>query len=198
MKFLSLTVSVCCIVQGSVLEAWAQSRYPTRFTCRAAKNLSVVGAWDGDGVLVVERTQDQECRFSINGAPAGTPPLDRVMQGWDFVSRGGWSGSASLPVEPLAYALSAAAPYESVAPGLQAALAKNAGELLNCFGARDSGRSFEVASADLTCTVVNETKRGLLRLEGSPGVEYSVRSGIQLAIRATNTVHYLFLPMPSR
>jgi len=198
MKFWIVILTASCLVQAFNLEAEAQSRYPTRFTCKAAKNLSVVGAWDGDGVLVVERVRDQECRFSINGAPAGTPPLERVMQGWDFVSKGGWSSNASLPVEPLAYALSAAAPYETVAPGLQAVLSKNASALLNCFGARDSGKSYEVASDDLTCTVVNDNKRGLLRVEGSPGVEYSVKSGIQLAVRATNTVHYLFLPMPSR
>jgi hypothetical protein len=194
----SLAAVVCCFMAASVLEAWGQSRNPTRFSCRAAKNLAVVGAWDGDGVLVVERTQDQECRFSINGAPAGTPPLDRVTQGWNFISRGGFSTSASLPVEPLAYALSAAAPYETIAPGLQAAISKNATALLNCFGARDTGRPFEVSSGDLICKVVNEPTGGLLQVNGSPGVEFFARAGIQLGIRAENTVHYLFMPMPRR
>jgi hypothetical protein len=93
---------------------------------------------------------------------------------------------------------SATAPYETIAPGLEAAISKDASDLLNCFGARDTGRPFEVASGDLVCKVVNEPARGLLRVEGSAGVEFFARPGIQLGIRAANTVHYLFMPMPGR
>jgi hypothetical protein len=38
--------------------------------------------------------------------------------------------------------LSAAAPFETIAPGLSDAIAKNATVLSNCFASRDSGRQF--------------------------------------------------------
>jgi hypothetical protein len=196
-RWTSAVLVLWCIATPFV-DACAQTRNPTRFVCHAAKNLAVVGAWDGDGVLVVERVQDQECRFSINGTPAGTPPLERVVAGWDFIRNGGFASSANFPVEPLAYALSAAAPYESLAPGLREDISKNSGTLLNCFGARDAGTSFEYTSANFTCKVISQPQGGLLRVEGSVGVEYLVGPGIQLAIRAANTVHYLFMPLPPR
>lgn len=181
----------------AITNGWAQSQTPTRYMCRAAKNLAVVGAWDRDGVLVVERNQDQECRFSINGAPAGTPPLGQVLEGWEFIRRTGWTSSATFPVSPLAFALSAASPYESIAPGLSDVITKSGGALLNCFGARDAGAAFEISSGDVVCRMVRGPARGILRVEGSAGVEFAGSSPqLQLGIRATNTVHYLFLPSP--
>ena len=93
--------------------------------------------------------------------------------------------ATSCKSSPLSLRGSATAPYETIAPGLEAAISKNASDLLNCFGARGTGRPFEVASGDLVCKVVNEPARGLLRVEGSAGVsssrgpEYSWASALQ-------------------
>jgi hypothetical protein len=194
--FVGAIVSSIIVALGA--DVGAQSRTPTRYICRAAKNLAVVGAWDGDGVLVVERAHDQECRFSVNGAPAGTPPVDRVVAAWNFIRGAGWTSSASFPVEALAYALSAAAPFETIAPGLSDAIAKNDKIISTCFASSDSGRQFQDSSPDVICKTSREPQRGIIRVEGSPGVEFSAPPGIQLGIRAASTVHYLFLPAPPR
>jgi hypothetical protein len=125
MRFQSLVANLSVgIVLVAAATAQAQNRSPARYTCVAAKKLAVVGAWARDGVLIVERPHDQECRFSINGAPAGAPPLDRVVAGWELIAHGGWTLDARFPVDELGNALSAASPYDTIAPGLTEAIQK--------------------------------------------------------------------------
>jgi hypothetical protein len=183
------------IVLVAAANAQAQNRSPTRYTCVAAKKQAVVGAWDRDGVLIVERPHDQECRFSINGAPAGTPPLERVVAGWELIARGGWTASATFPLDALGNALSAATPYETIAPGLSDAIEKNVNLLFGCFGARDARQAFAASTPDMTCRITPPADRGVLQVRSSPGIEFSTGSAqLQLAMTGRDTIHYLFLP----
>ena len=192
-----ITISIVgtCADWGAVI-AQSSTSEPAKYSCRAARNLAVVGAWAEDGVLIVERAQEQECRFSINGAPAGTPPLQDIREAWATIRRPGLATRASFPDALLAMALSAASPFAEVAPGISDVIKSNSGELLNCFGARDAGQPFERSAPSFTCRTTQRSSSGVLRVEGSPGVEFSAQAPqTQIAIRGTSTVHYLFLPV---
>lgn len=82
-----------------------------RYTCKAARDLARLGARDWDTVVVTPDDDKKECRFSVNGEPAGSPPRDSVIASINVIRRGeavqrliqkdvGWLGTLLMAASP--------------------------------------------------------------------------------------------------
>src|ERR1051326_694229 len=86
-----------------------------RFTCKAAQNLARVAALDRDLVVVDPDDVKKECRFSVNGEPAGSPPRGLIAEAVTLLRVGTPSQSiAQGNVDWLAYLLLAASRTEKI------------------------------------------------------------------------------------
>jgi hypothetical protein len=81
--------------------------------CIAVDQIATVFHYEVDAVALTELKDERECRFSVNFAPAGSPPRELVFAGLRRIFDGTMdelpSGEAPEP-HPLAYVLLAAAP----------------------------------------------------------------------------------------
>jgi hypothetical protein len=105
--------------------------------------------------------------------------------------------AASFPVA-LALVLGSAAPGDAAA-GLKPAMEKNAAQLRNCFLARARREPFQFSAADVVCVSAREPFKGVMKVEGSLGVEFETAAPyLRLGARGGNTAHYLFIPAPDQ
>src|SRR6266545_3617040 len=72
-----LTTTFAALAALLVVAATAEA---ARYSCKAAKDLSKLGVSDNATVVVDADDAKQECRFSVNGEPAGSPPRDAVIK----------------------------------------------------------------------------------------------------------------------
>src|SRR5438105_1452389 len=115
MSYLALVVAFVVGVIFSIANAEAG-----RFTCKAAQNLARVAALDRDAVVVDPDEVKKECRFSINGEPAGSPPRGAIVEAANLM-RVGRPSEALLKkdVNWLGFILLAASTEEKLDDSLQ-------------------------------------------------------------------------------
>ena len=190
-------VWICASLGTSSL--WAQgqgqARSPTSTSCTAAKRLSVVRAWSTDRINVAENIPQQECRFTVNDAPAGGGAQDaaQTLKAWESLLRPPVAAAGSFPSE-LGFVLGSAAPGDTAA-ALKPVLEKNGVQLRTCFAARASREPFQLSSADVVCVSSREGFKGVVRVEGSMGVEFETAAPhLRFGVRGATTAHYLFIP----
>jgi hypothetical protein len=183
---------ICTSLAVSPLWAQTAARTPTSTSCTAAKRLSVVRAWSTDRIVVAENIPQQECRFTVNDAPASAAATPRTMKAWSAVLQ--WNTGSQFPVEELAVVLGSAS-GEDTSAALLPALAQNAAQLRTCFAARTQRERFQFESAAVVCVSSREPFQGVIKVEGSPGVEFATGSPhLRLGIKGATTAFYLFLP----
>lgn len=160
------------------------------YSCGAVDKEAVAGAYLADIVVVTEISDQKRCRFSINGAPSGSPPLDLLADAWRSMLRGQGGVlfselSRSNELLPrLAIIMSPAWPGETIPDGLTYALSVAWGGtgLGRCFEAfvndsrdyssSDSIRPF-LESGNAQCQIVEPpwggTVHGILKVPGDFG-----------------------------
>ncbi len=169
-----------------------------KYTCTAVDSLAKVGVYRGNEVGVEEDTDDDECRFSINGATTDSPPLNLVLEGLNAIRVNARMIEflENKDVMPLAYLLLAPSQQDSPTGELISVLQNNLNELRNCFEAFEYGKiGFDATRSDMHCRVI------------APGDSSSSFGGIstvitipqlQLRIAQGNRNLYLFVPITYR
>jgi hypothetical protein len=174
------------------------SAYADRYSCDAVVNGAQLGVFRNNAVSVAIDFGKRECRFSVNGATVGSPPLDRVLQGLNAIADGKMLGLLrESNREPLAYALLAASRLDGVPSILLTRLRDFSEELVHCFSdfyERKIG--LLVSKGDSTrCTVIGP-RREIARI----GQLLIVNDGPQLQLMVVledQTLH-LFVPLNYR
>jgi len=171
--------------------------------CEAVDSLSVVGFHDFDTVAMAADEDDRECRFSINGATAGSPPQEEVSAAFrqligGFGAPGSFLASREIDFEALALLMLAAGPD------------RDAGELVEIL----SEFSFEIddcrnAASD-NATVVSQTDDDFFCAAFGAGSQpdnprFGPASGrfdgplsvprFEIAVRRGGLVNYLSFPL---
>lgn len=125
-----------------VLSLAIPEAHADKFQCRAVAKLSRLGAPSGTTVSITADEDERECRFSVSGESAGSPPQDAIsnaLQGYKsgVVAREFERGEA----DSLAYLLLAAGQETSIPADLRDLLRENSKELKRCFERAKSGDS---------------------------------------------------------
>jgi hypothetical protein len=124
-KLISLgAVAACC---GSAQGA--------TYDCEAADKLSKIGVSSSSSVSITADSRKRECRFSINGVAAGSPPQDQIDRAITIQRSGAFASSSIGREESRAIAtlLVTAAAETSVPESLVGFIEQNQGPLRNCF-----------------------------------------------------------------
>jgi hypothetical protein len=110
-----------------------------RFTCKAAQNLARVAALDRDAVIVEPDESKKECRFSINGEPAGSPPRELIIEAANLLRSGKPSEALEKSsVDWLSFLLLAASTDTTVDDSFRQQLFANKNALAGCFKALEA------------------------------------------------------------
>jgi hypothetical protein len=168
-----------------------------RYTCTAAKEIAKVGVHRGNEVGVVEDNQHRECRFSVNGAPTGSPPIELVFEGLNAIITGQIIVMLQQGnVGALANLLLAPSRLDSPSDELITNLRFNSKALADCFDAHRGSRiGFTTQGTGMNCRIA------------SPGNDFRQLGGItaeitfpqlQLFIDAKEINLYLFVPLNFR
>ena len=128
-----------------------------RYTCKAAKDLSKLGVSDNATVVVDPDDAKRECRFSVNGEPAGSPPRDAIIKALGVLQPG--TAVARLQendVEWLGLLLLAASRDTAVSSTLRERLKANAAPLAKCLSgfAVNPRQVSAVADSNVVCRVL--------------------------------------------
>jgi hypothetical protein len=185
---------------------WAVSANAQTYSCDAAKNQAKVGVRPGNEVAVTMDYRHQECRFSVNGTPVGSPPLATILAGLGQLIDGSMVKQLqSGDVRSLALVLLSAARETEPPADLVATLGREAKSLARCvedfLGNKLGPGQFMVRSDSVIC--------GLLPADSinvKPGVGSGVtvapsgeapRGGIlaiAVARKEAGIDHFLFVP----
>ncbi len=176
--------------------AMASAAEAAKYTCKAAKELARLGARDSDTVVVDPDDAKKECRFSVNGEPAASPPRGAVIQGLNVLR----SGVASVElaknnVDWLAALLLAASRDTAVSSSLRQQISASAGQLAKCFDALE--KSFKdfapFVDKDIFCRVL--PSGGEVSFDGANRVEVqSTISHLVIGVRRQKDASFLFIP----
>lgn len=168
-----------------------------KFQCRAVNKISRLGAPSGTTVSITADDDERECRFSIAGESAGSPPqdaLNNALQGYKtgVVARELERGES----DSLASLLLAAAAETSIPADLRDLLRENGKDLLRCFERAKSGDSaFEaINTGKLRCGKVAAGKpfeAGSLTLEAQ-------RARFYVVVRRGAKTHAVFFEPSSK
>ena len=186
--------------------ARANGSETTTYHCDAAEREAIVGTFKARKVAAYLNYEDEECRFSIDGAPVGSPPLELILSGLNAIDDGAMSGIiASDGVELLANVMMAAAPVSSALSEVVAVLEEHTGDITNCFKAleaqdivgdviravADSSPIAVPTSEPFDLLPAREAERQGLRVVGQ-------QPQLQLAVASGNSEYFLFVPVASQ
>ena len=186
-----------CIFLASLLLSLAvPEAYADKFQCRAATKISRLGAPSATTVSITADEDERECRFSIAGESAGSPPQDELTN----ALQGFRSGVVARELErgdsnSLAFLLLAAAAETSIPSDLRDLLRENSKDLMRCFERAKSGDSaFEVINNNkLRCGKVAAGKP----FEAGPLTLEPQRARFYVVVRRGAKTHAVFFE-PSR
>lgn len=133
---LFLAVAAALLPQGPALAANVEE-------CAAVAETSLVGFFDFDTVTIAADPLGRICRFSVNGATAGSPPQEDVSAAYDSLlgeggGRAGSLGSGEMDIDALATLMLAAGP-DKTTWALRQALSELETELDTCLGSGLAG-----------------------------------------------------------
>jgi hypothetical protein len=168
------------------------------YSCTAAKERAKTGVHPGNAVATTSDVAKKECRFSVNGASTGSPPLDRVFGAFNLViGKSMTPRLATGDVTSLAYLLISAS-AETEPPGdLLGILRRRDKSLALCFEEFEKGvrEKAWIDDDNLLCRAMGK-ERVLVRLRGADhGIE--VASGTELLVVGVahrGAHHFLFVP----
>lgn len=169
------------------------------YRCEASPKIASIGVSDNASVSITEDYQNQECRFSVNGEPVGSPPRDMVIGAQNTLRAGGGKDIKSS-LNQLGLAILASSPLPTVPDELTAALQMNVDALQKCFDALAAGRpDVYVSNARIRCQVLHGSEPYNIRLGNRTLNVRPTRSGAppQLVISALllgNLGTHLFIP----
>ncbi|MGH6900098.1 MAG: hypothetical protein ACREJ5_26690 [Geminicoccaceae bacterium] len=176
------------------------------YYCDAAEREAIVGAFKTRKVAAYLNYEDAECRFSIDGAPVGSPPLEVILSGLDAIDGGEMSGIiASDGVELLANVMMAAAPVSSAPSEVVDLLEEFVDSVTECFKALEAQEVVGdvIAAENLLCRVAVPTGEPFdlfpAREAGRQGLRVvGQQPQLQLAVAFDNSEYFLFVPVTSR
>ena len=181
-------LSATCVV----LWATMSSVYADRYDCEAVVNGARLGVFRNNAVNVVIDSGRKECRFSVNGATAGSPPLDGILEGLNKIADKSIVGMLrDGRSEPLANVLLAASRQDGV-PGDLLTRLRDFKDVVNCFSDFADGKIGFVSKGDsMSCAVVGP-RREVVRI----GELSVVNDGPQLQLMVVFGEETLFLFVP--
>jgi hypothetical protein len=176
------------------------------YHCDAAEREAIVGAFKNRKVAAYSNYEDEECRFSIDGAPVGSPPLGVILSGLDAIDRGEMSGIiASDGVELLANVMMAAAPVSSAPSEVVDLLEEFVDSVIECFKALEAQEVVGdvIVAENLLCRVAVPTSEPFdlfpAREAGRQGVRVvGQQPQLQLAVASDKSEYFLFVPFTSQ
>jgi hypothetical protein len=108
-----------------------------RFTCKAARDLARLAARDSDYVVVDPDDVRKECRFSVNGEPAGSPPRGAIIASLNVLRAGGAATELGrtdgVNIDWLGLVLLAASGETGISPAFRDTLISSRDLLRDCF-----------------------------------------------------------------
>jgi hypothetical protein len=130
---LQLSITLCMVLTSPDAHAG-------RFTCKAAQNLARVAALDRDAVVVEPDEAKKECRFSINGEPAGSPPRELIAAAANLLRLGKPSEELTEKKNSdwLAFLLLAASTDTTIDDSFRQRLLDDRSALAGCFKALEA------------------------------------------------------------
>jgi hypothetical protein len=176
----------------------SSSVYADRYDCTAVANGARLGVFRNNAVNVVIDSGRRECRFAVNGATAGSPPLDRVLEGFNAIADKSIVGLLrDGKREPLANVLLAASRLEGVPGTLLTLLSDFSEGLLNCFMNFVDGKTgFAANKGDLMSCAVVEPRREVVRIRHLSVVNDGPQ--LQLMVVLDEQILFLFVPLNYR
>ncbi len=125
------------------------------YRCEASPKIAAIGVSDNASVSITEDYQNQECRFSVNGEPVGSPPREMVI-GAQNTLRAGGGKNIKDNLNQLGLAILASSPLPAVPPDLSVMLQSNADALQKCFDALAAGKpDIYVSNPLIRCQVLH-------------------------------------------
>jgi hypothetical protein len=174
-----------------VLALVAPEANADKFQCRAVNKISRLGAPSGTTVSITADEDERECRFSIAGESAGSPPQEQLNN----ALVGFRSGVVARELErgesdSLAFLLLAAAAETSIPADLKELLRENSKDLTRCFERAKSGDSaFEgVNNNRVRCGKVAAGKP----FEAGPLTLEAQRARFYVVVRRGGKTHAVF------
>lgn len=146
-------MSAACVV----LWATMSPVYADRYDCEAVASSARLLVFRNDAVSVVIDGARKECRFSVNGATSGSPPLDKVLEGLNAIADKSIVGLLrDGRREPLANVLLAVSRLDGVPGNLLSLLRDFSQELASCFSDFADGKIgfFYMKENLMSCAVV--------------------------------------------
>lgn len=188
------------ILVMSIMLAATQVEAET-FTCDAATNKAKVGIRSGNEVGVTADYNNHECRFSVNGAPVGSPPEKDVMLGLEHVRNGTMSGVIQKgDVMPLAMILLSSSSDTRAPADLVSMLKTKAGPLAQCFDDFTENRlepgKYPIRNAEIICGALAQQSEAI-RLSFGKGLEVASRGNypilvVAVARKSAKVEHFVF------
>jgi hypothetical protein len=192
---------VLLVLTTLCLEVAIEDAHAGRFTCKAAQNLARVAALDRDAVVVEPDETRRECRFSINGEPAGSPPRPLIIEAANLLRSGRPSEELmeKNSADWLAFLLLAASTDTTIDDRFRQQLLANRNALGECF------RALEGNTSDIT-TFVSEDRSVFCRAARRGGDKFDfagrfsveVVSGVAylaVGVLRSESASYLFVPI---
>lgn len=185
---------VLCVVLAS------PDAHAGRFTCKAAQNLARVAAPDRDAVVVEPDETRKECRFSINGEPAGSPPRELIFAAVNLLRFGKPAEQLAEKTDTdwLAFLLLAASTDITIDDSFRKQLFENRNGLAGCFKAFETNAievpAFNSERKDLFCRRASGGGASF-DFGGRFSVEVvSVSPFLVVGAMRKNSASYLFVP----
>jgi hypothetical protein len=187
-------------IAAAALIATATTANAKTYRCEASPKRALLGLSAFLAVSITEDTSNQECRFSVNGEPVGSPPRALVIGAYN-VFRSGEAARGAAKWDTFAYSLLASSPGDSVPGRLRDLLEKYSGELTKCVSSLAGGQpGTYVSDSELVCRV--ERGDGDTQTIGFGGGGIQVRPTtpndppqLVLGYNGGTLRHYLFIPM---
>jgi len=164
------------------------------YNCTAATNRAKVGSSRSNEVGITSDSGKKECRFSINGAPVGSPPQSAVVAGLNALITGdAVTMMTKGDLEPIANLLISSSEEKSPSPALLGILREHASELAKCFSTFKGA----VAGPLLSKGVIfcGGVKAGPVPIAESPVELHDTQGMHVLAVSPSKgLVHFVFFP----
>lgn len=189
------------MILGMTVMLAATSAEAETFACHAATNKAKVGIRSGSEVGITADYRNQECRFSVNGAPVGSPPEKDVMAGLELVRNGDMSRVIQKgDVMPLAMILLSSSSDIEAPQELVSVLKAKAGPLAQCFDDFTANRlepgKYPIREADVICGALAKQSEQI-KLSLGKGVEVASRGDdpilvVAVARQSAKVEHFVF------
>jgi hypothetical protein len=143
--------------------AWIPFAIADQYYCDAVANGARLGVYRTNAVNVAIDSGKKECRFSVNGATTGSPPIDLILSGLNGIAaRKMESMIADNDLAPLANLLLAPTRFDGVPNKLFELLKAASNELSGCFTAWSKSEiGFRTEKSGMSCSVVPPRKETL-------------------------------------